>query len=226
MLDVNHTMKGKNHPPYSVPACESRVEIQVKNSRFIACAALALTVEDAREYIRNIRKEFADASHHVPAFLVGFGASVTEHCHDDREPTGTAGKPVLEVLKGSQIGDVAIVVVRYFGGTRLGTGGLARAYRDAAKAVIEQMPLALKTLTCEVVAAFPYAHYQKARGLLDAHQGTLLDESFSENVTLTCRLPSQNVNLFTINLTDLTQGKCWQITRRDVIAIVPQPVHS
>ncbi|MFN2242462.1 MAG: IMPACT family protein, partial [Anaerolineae bacterium] len=113
---------------YPIPARETRTEIQVLNSRFIATAAPVFSVEEAKAFVTRIRDEFADATHNVPAYLVGYGASVVAHCTDDGEPSGTAGRPALAVLRGSGLGDVAVVVTRYFGGTKLGTGGLVRAY--------------------------------------------------------------------------------------------------
>ncbi|MFN2122854.1 MAG: IMPACT family protein, partial [Candidatus Promineifilaceae bacterium] len=127
---------------YPIPAQETREEIRVSNSRFIATAAPVFSVDEAKEFIKKIKAEFSDASHNVPAFLVGYGPSVTAHCSDDGEPSGTAGRPMLAVLQGSGLGDIAVVVTRYFGGTKLGTGGLVRAYGDAVKVILENLPLA------------------------------------------------------------------------------------
>ncbi len=102
---------------YLIPAKQTRIEIIVVNSRFIATAAPVFSVEQAKAFIAKMRREFADASHNVPVFLVGHGRSVTAHCSDDGEPSGTAGRPALAVLQGSGLGDIAVVVTRYFGGT-------------------------------------------------------------------------------------------------------------
>ena len=106
------------------------------NSRFIATISPADDVEAARAFIHRVRQEFPDASHHVPAFVIGGGNTCTEFCSDDGEPSGTSGRPLLAVLKGSGLGNVAVVVSRYFGGTLLGTGGLVKAYSEAGKAVV------------------------------------------------------------------------------------------
>ena len=129
---------------YLIPASEVRTEIMVVNSRFIATAAPVFTVEQAREFIKRIRSEFDDASHNVPIFVVGYGSSVIAHCSDDGEPSGTAGRPALAVLQGTGPGGYGIVVTRYFGGTKLGTGGLVRAYSEAVRQVLREMPLAEK----------------------------------------------------------------------------------
>ena len=103
---------------YRIPAERTRTEIMVVNSRFITTVVPVFSVEEAREFIHEIKKEFSDASHNVPVFLVGFGQSVTAHCSDDGEPSGTAGRPALAVIQGSGLGDIAVVVTRYFGGTK------------------------------------------------------------------------------------------------------------
>jgi uncharacterized YigZ family protein len=120
---------------YTIPARETRAEIKVVNSRFVATVAPVFSVDAAKAFIARVRREFADATHNVPAYLIGHGASVIAHCNDDGEPSGTAGRPALAVLRGSGLGDVAVVVTRYFGGTKLGTGGLVRAYSGAVRAL-------------------------------------------------------------------------------------------
>src|SRR5205085_10466720 len=115
-------------PAKLIPAGPARTEIRAANSRFIASAAPSATVEAARAFIGGVRAEMPDASHHVYAYIVGHGATTTLSMTDDGEPPGTAGRPVMAVLKGSGLGDVALVITRYFGGTLLGTGGLVHAY--------------------------------------------------------------------------------------------------
>ena len=118
---------------YAIPLYEIRRERVVVDSRFVATLAPVLSIEEARTFIVRVKKEFADASHNVPAYIIGGGNTVTEFFSDDGEPAGTAGTPVLTVLRGSGFGDVAVVVTRYFGGALLGTGGLVKAYTDLSK---------------------------------------------------------------------------------------------
>src|SRR5512133_3503069 len=141
---------------YPVPSYEVRGEIRVVNSRFISSLAPAGSVDEARAFINRIKTEFADASHNVPIFLIGHGDSVTAHSSDDGEPSGTAGRPALAVLQGSGLGDVVVVITRYFGGTKLGTGGLVRAYSDAVREVLAVTPHAEKVPTHTVMAVVPY----------------------------------------------------------------------
>lgn len=189
-----------------IPASAARAEIMVLNSRFISSAGPAFSVEEAREYLNRIKAEFPTASHHVPAYLIGYGSTVIAHCTDAGEPSGTAGRPVLAVLQGSGLGDAAIVVTRYFGGTKLGTGGLVRAYTEAAKAVLNVLPRAEKVATHTVMVAMPYSYYEQARLLAGKHCGQILDQEFSADVTLTVRFAVERLQAFQEALQDLTRG--------------------
>ena len=194
-------------PERRIPAGEHRAELVVVNSRFITSVAPADSPEAAREFIQRIKSEFSDASHNVPAFIIGHGASVIEHCHDDGEPSGTAGRPMLAVLRGSQIGDVVVVVTRYFGGTKLGKGGLVRAYGDAVKAGLEDLPLAKKVATHTLMAAVPYSFFEQARLLVEEYKGEMLDETFGVDVTLTIRLEEHKTENFRSALFDASHGQ-------------------
>lgn len=192
--------------PYPIPAREARSELIVSNSRFIASAGPAFSVEQARAFIERIQLEYADATHHVPAFLIGFGSSTIAHCSDAGEPAGTAGKPVLAVLRGSGLGDAVIVVTRYFGGTKLGSGGLVRAYSDAARAVLAAVPRAIKRATHVVRLGVPYTLFERVRLLVSQHDGVILDETFAADVTLMVQLPVETLEPFRQALAELSAG--------------------
>lgn len=207
---------------YPIPAGEARAEMMVINSRFIASAAPAFSVEEARAFIARIRAEFWDATHNVPAFLIGFGASVTAHCNDDGEPSGTAGRPALAVLQGSGLGDAVVVVTRYFGGTKLGTGGLVRAYGDAVKAVLAVLPRAEKIPTHTVMLACEYTYFDRVRLLIAAHHGQILDEDFGADVTLTIRFAAWSLPPFQEALRELSRGSLKaEIIETDPETIMP-----
>jgi uncharacterized YigZ family protein len=191
---------------YPVPAQEIRRELIVVNSRFIATLAPAFTVEQAKAFIARIRSEFKDASHNVPAFLIGYGDSVIAHCNDNGEPSGTAGQPVLAVLRGSGLGDVAVVVTRYFGGTKLGTGGLVRAYSDAVRLVLKDMVRAEKVITHTIILTIPYNLFERVRKLVTAHHGRILDEDFGSEVTITARFEIEYFPTFQTGLQNLSKG--------------------
>jgi uncharacterized YigZ family protein len=192
---------------YPIPAQEARTEIKVKNSRFIATAAPVFSVDEAKEFIARIKSEFSDASHNVPAYSVGYGSSVIAHCSDDGEPSGTAGRPILAVLQGSGLGDLAIVVTRYFGGTKLGTGGLVRAYSDAAKAVLEILPRAEKVPTHTVMLVIPYNYLERIRLLVAEDNGRILDEAFAADITVTIQFTVETFPEFQQALEEMSHGR-------------------
>ena len=206
-------------PSYPVPAGEIRREFNVSNSRFIATLAPVFTVDEAKAFIHRIKAEFPDASHNVPLFLIGHGSSEIAHCSDAGEPSGTAGRPALAVLRGSGLGDVAVVVTRYFGGTKLGTGGLVRAYSEAVRIVTEAVPRAEKVRTQVLMLVIPYAYLERLRLLVTAQDGTILDEDFGAEVTLSVRLRVEKVPAFQDALSELTSGKvnAEVITTEDVL---------
>jgi uncharacterized YigZ family protein len=205
-----------------IPAREARIEMVVVNSRFIASAAPAFSVEVARTFVDRVREEFSDASHNVPAFVIGHGSSVIAHCTDDGEPSGTAGRPALAVVQGSGIGDVVVVVTRYFGGTKLGTGGLVRAYGDAAREVLKVLPLAEKVPTATLMVAVPYSLFERVRLLIQELHGETLDEDFAGDVTLVVRFAAGQVAVFQDALQQLSSGKIEaEVVEEDAETIMP-----
>ena len=169
---------------YLIPAGETETEIIVQKSRFIASINHAFSVDEARTYIKSIQQRYPDATHHVPAFLIGHGASVTAHCSDDGEPSGTAGRPILAVLQGSDLGDVVVVVTRYYGGINLGTGGLVRAYSLAAKEALLILPLAKKITTLVISLKMDYHWFEQVKLLLEKFEGKIMERKFAEHVYL------------------------------------------
>lgn len=192
---------------YIVPAGKARAEIVVQKSRFIASATAAFSVDEARAFLNSIRAEFPDATHHVPAFIVGHGDSMIAHCSDAGEPSGTAGRPALTVLQGSGLGDVAVVVTRYFGGVKLGTGGLSRAYRDAVKAVLAVLPRAQKCQVYTAMITLPYSLFGRVRLIVAEHHGTIADEVFAGDVTMTVRFRTEDFGSFQDALREVSSGK-------------------
>lgn len=205
-----------------IPAGKARAEIVIDRSRFIASAGPAFSVEEAREFIRLERKEFPDASHHVPAFLIGRGTGVIAHCTDDGEPSGTAGRPALVVLQGSGLGDVVVVVTRYFGGIKLGTGGLVRAYTEAVQEVIKVLPRAEKVATVQVALAFPYTYLERIRQYARECGGLILEEDFGADITMLMRFRSALFEGFQLEVKNLTRGSVEAIILdRDPNTIMP-----
>ncbi len=189
-----------------VPGSEARSEIKVSNSRFVASIGCVLSVEEAREFIAQKRNEYSDASHNVPAFVVGHGATITAHCSDDGEPSGTAGRPALAVLQGSGMGDAAVVVSRYFGGRKLGTGGLIRAYSDAVRGVLEVVPRAEKVATNKVDLVVPYKLLEQVQILVEQHRGLIIERDFAAEVNLLLQFRVEMFQEFRRALQELSHG--------------------
>ena len=129
-----------------------------------------------------------------------------EHSHDDGEPSGTAGRPALAVLRGSGLGDIVAVVSRYFGGTKLGKGGLVRAYSDAVRTGLEDLPLARKTATHLIEAVIPYTYFERVRMLTAELDGIITAESFGVDVTVATRIFSDRTEEYLARIKDLTHG--------------------
>lgn len=192
---------------YLIPLNEIRREQVVVNSRFIATLAPVFGVEEAREFISRIKKEFVDASHNVPAYILGGRNTVTEYFSDDGEPSGTAGKPALAVLRGSGLGDVAVVVTRYFGGTLLGTGGLVKAYTESTQMVVNAVERGRRVSVQVAMVAIPYNLLERVRLLVTRQRGEVLDEEFAGDITMTMQFPVDSFDAFQTELRELSAGK-------------------
>jgi uncharacterized YigZ family protein len=192
---------------YPIPAETIRIENTVINSRFIATIGPASNVDEAKAFIAAMRAAMPDASHHVYAYKVGFGGSVTEGMSDDREPSGTSGPPILAVLRGAELGDVVIVVTRYFGGTKLGTGGLVRAYGNAARAALQALPTRLKIPKVTIGLEFAYTYFEQIKRLLDGYEAAIDEQDFTAAVMLIVTLPEANLPALAADLQELTAGQ-------------------
>jgi uncharacterized YigZ family protein len=192
---------------YSVPFSVIRHEQTVVNSRFIATLAPVFSIEEARSFLARIKKEFADASHNVAVYIVGGGNTVTEYFSDDGEPSGTAGKPALAVLRGSGLGDVALVVTRYFGGTLLGTGGLVKAYTESTQIVVNAVRRGRRVRVHIAMLAIPYNLLERLRLLVERQGGEILGEDYAADITLTLQFPTDSFDTFQNELRELSAGK-------------------
>jgi len=192
---------------YSIPLSEVRREHVVLNSRFIATLAPVLSIEEARAFLMRIRTGFSDASHNVPAYILGGGNTVTEFCSDDGEPAGTSGKPALAVLRGSGLGDVAVVITRYFGGTLLGTGGLVKAYTESTQMVVDAVERGKRVQVHVAMVAIPYNLLERVRLMVGRNYGEVLGEDFAEDVTMTLQFPIESMDGFQNDLRELSAGK-------------------
>jgi uncharacterized YigZ family protein len=202
---------------YFIPGRAVRHEYQVSNSRFIADARPVRDAAAARAEIAAIRAEFPDANHHCYAYLIGYGSSTQAGMSDDGEPSGTAGRPMMAVLRGAELGDVVVVVTRYFGGTLLGTGGLVRAYSDGVRLVLAQVPRVLRQAWREVRAALSYADDGGVRRLLAAAGAELTDEAYGADVVLSFRIVEREADVLLAQLRDATAARLQVLEQRTVL---------
>lgn len=192
---------------YPIPAGEARIELQVKNSRFIGRAGYTPSVVEAKAFIEKVKTEEPGCTHAVYAFAVGHGAAVTHGMSDAGEPSGTAGRPVLAVVKGSDLGDVTVVIVRYFGGTKLGTGGLVKAYTETAQAVLAELPVTEKVERRSIGVTVNYPFYEQVKRLVDAYQGQVEAEEFAADISLKLTFIADDLPLFQAALAEMTHGQ-------------------
>ncbi|WP_324652925.1 YigZ family protein [Georgenia sp. H159] len=168
------------------PGATTRTELEVRRSRFVTWLRRADSEDAARELVGEARHAYPDARHHCSAFVVRVpGANLVERSSDDGEPAGTAGMPMLEVLRGSGLVDVAVVVVRYFGGVKLGTGGLVRAYSDAVRSALDSAPVVVQRESRLHAVVLPHADAGRVESELRALGFAVDDVSYAEDVTLT-----------------------------------------
>lgn len=200
---------------YPIPQGEARIELQVKNSRFIGRAAYTPSVETAKTFIEQVKAEEPQGSHAVYAFAIGYGAAVTHGLSDAGEPSGTAGRPALAVVKGSGLGDVTVVIVRYFGGTKLGTGGLVKAYTEATQLVLAELPITEKVERHSVQVKIPYSYYDLLVRLVEAHQGQIEAEEFTTEITLRLTFIAEELPTFQAALAEATSGQV-SVTRNEL----------
>lgn len=177
---------------YRTPAATTHTEIEIKRSRFIAYLAHTQGNIESKAFIHTLKQQYPDARHHCYAFMAGSPTDSNQYGYsDDGEPSGTAGKPMFAHLQHSDIGEVCIVVVRYFGGTKLGTGGLARAYSDATKAVIEKAKFQEFIQTKAITLSMDFALEADVRKKIELIGGSIIKADYSNNVTLAASVPEE-----------------------------------
>jgi len=194
--------------PYQIAVNTVEHETVVNRSRFICYLSPCLSIEEAKAQVKQYQLEHPQASHHCYAFLtkaadnsLGYGYS------DDGEPSGTAGKPMLAVLQGGGIGQVCAIVVRYFGGTKLGTGGLQRAYADSVRQALvflqskTKIAMATKTLACQ------YSQVDDVLHIISQVEGKVIEQEYLQHVQFKLLLPQAELALVEHKLQTLSAGK-------------------
>jgi uncharacterized YigZ family protein len=175
---------------YCIPAKPSQIEIEIKRSRFLGFAAHTSGTQAAKAFIQSLKDAYPDARHHCYGFMAGAPWDSNQYgFSDDNEPNGTAGMPIFSHLKHNNIGEITIVIVRYFGGTKLGTGGLARAYSDAAKEALNQLILKNFVEMETVNFSIEFAQEAQIRKIIEDAGGQIMQVHYTNNVNLQASIP-------------------------------------
>ena len=175
---------------YPVPAQQHRVEQLIDRSRFICTVARVQSSEEAQAFIKAMNVEFSDATHNCWAYVVGApGSTDRAGMSDDGEPHGTAGRPMLTVLLHSGLGEIAAVVTRYYGGTKLGTGGLVKAYSGAVQEALVALPRAERVDSVDVTVRVGYGAIGALQQLLPEYDAELLTQRFEVDAVFSVRVP-------------------------------------
>ncbi len=188
-------------PSYAIPGASAEAEFRDRGSVFLAIVREVGSEEEARAAITEIERRFPDATHHCWAWRLG--AEGRERASDAGEPAGTAGKPMLQVLRGAAISDVLAVVVRWFGGTKLGKGGLARAYAAAVRAALDGLPRATRAAMRSVALEVPYDKLGAVKRLIQPPHVVLLAEEYGERVRVALAVVEEQEPALAAALADL-----------------------
>lgn len=182
-------------------------EIKVKGSRFIGTIQPANAEHDALEFINFISKKFYDATHNCYAYFIGHPPSIIERYNDAGEPAGTAGPPILNVIKGKNLTNVATVVTRYFGGTKLGKGGLVRAYTECTQKVIEQCTIIKKYFNDRIELEFDYVLTGPIMRVISSFQAKIAESNHGQRSKLILFVRKSKSAILRENLIEATSGK-------------------
>ena len=192
---------------YLTAASEASTEIKIKGSRFIGQVYLCDDDNKAREVLDGVRKKYFDATHNCYAWRVGIGQDMQFKYSDDGEPNGTAGKPIYDQLDGAGLTDVIIIVTRYFGGTKLGTGGLTHAYSDCAAEAIKKAGTIEKFVTGRFDVNLDFADYGAVERAAMAAGAVIVQSEFSDKVDLKLEIRRSQLEALKAKLVDITSGR-------------------
>ena len=201
MADVSYNI------PDLRPGEVFRVEQTIKRSRFIASVGHTPGVEEAKAFIEQIKAEFEDARHNCWAYCAGAAGSTDRiGASDDGEPHGTAGRPMLTAVTHSGIGEVTVVVTRYFGGILLGTGGLFKAYQSSVKMALEAVPTRIRTKTKRIKFSVEHRFVNQVLRKIETANGRILEKNFDMDADFDVEIPEDLAETFAKELEELTRG--------------------
>jgi uncharacterized YigZ family protein len=191
---------------YQVPAQTCQVELEVKRSKFLTFVAPAVDRREADHFIRTLRQQHPQANHICWAYIAGGPNTTIRSMSDDGEPSGTAGMPMLKVLEYSGYGDIVVAIVRYFGGTKLGTGGLQRAYSDAVSLVLKDLPMRLKVNRTLLKLTYDYTYDGSISRLLKRYDVQDVYPDYAHKIQLSIAIASSEIIAFRTELTNITSS--------------------
>jgi uncharacterized YigZ family protein len=193
---------------YAIPAARHRAETTIDRSRFLCTLSPASSPQEAQQFIREMNTEFPDATHNCWAYVIGAPGSTGQvGMSDDGEPHGTAGRPMLTVLLHSGVGDIAAVVTRWFGGTKLGTGGLVKAYSGAVQLALETMPQTVRVERVDCALTVEYSDISAMQQLWPQFEVEVLNERYETRVHYELRLPKEHVDALQAAVRNATRGQ-------------------
>jgi uncharacterized YigZ family protein len=193
---------------YPIPSAQHRAELIVERSRFVTTLAHAPTSADAQTVIAGVRAEWPEATHHCTAWVAGPpGTTAQVGMSDDGEPHGTAGRPMLTALLHSGVGEIVAVVTRWYGGTKLGTGGLARAYAGAVELALRDLPATERIMWAHLEVAIGYGHVDAIQRLLPEFEAEVLDQRYGADVAYRMRVPVTGRDDLVQAITNATRGE-------------------
>lgn len=193
---------------YPIPSDNLLIEEEIKHSRFISFLFHCPNAETLKLTLTNLKQTYPGASHYCYAFIAGApNDMVNIGSSDDGEPAGSAGRPMLATLQGAGVGEIGAVVIRYFGGTKLGVGGLVRAYTSGIKQGLGQLATQVKQLRYPITLVCTYAQQGDVEYAIKQHDGELLEQQFTDKVALRFSLSKANLLPFNQQIAVLTQGK-------------------
>ncbi len=193
---------------YSIPAKPITIEEEIKHSRFISFLFHCPSEDALKCALTNIEAEYPGANHYCYAFIAGApDNNVAMGSSDDGEPSGSAGRPMLASLQGAEIGEIGAVVVRYFGGTKLGVGGLVRAYSSGIKQGLAQLETEIKQIRYPGRLACDYHQLKDVEHFLELCEGLVVDKVFTDRVSLSFEMPKATQSRFNQELATLSQGR-------------------
>jgi uncharacterized YigZ family protein len=193
---------------YLIPSKPLRVEQEIKKSNFITYLRPISNIHEFKDFLSEIKKAYPDARHHCSAYLCGKpGQTTILGCSDDGEPSGTAGKPMLNILQHKNVGDIGVIVVRYFGGIKLGTGGLVRAYSSSVQQAYDSMITVIKANYTNRKLCFDYNLEPDIRHFLQERNIGVLESNYNAQVVFLIKIPEDLLEQYEIEIKNFTNNK-------------------